>query len=128
MTEFLDSSAWLAYFFAYNKQVQKMIESNTILFASVISIFEVKKKLITNNYKNIQIQKAIDFISQRSILIELTKEICENAAEISAKKKLHAIDSLIYASSLDNNCILVTGDSDFEGLDKVSILPKFVSS
>jgi predicted nucleic acid-binding protein len=43
-TEFklLDSSIWLAYFFAEREVVKELIDSNEILYTSSLSLFEVK--------------------------------------------------------------------------------------
>ena len=64
----------------------------------------------------------LSYIKEKSIITKLEQDICEKAAEISLKNKLHAIDSLIYTASLINNCILVTGDNHFKNLERVIII------
>lgn len=64
----------------------------------------------------------LSYIKERSILVKLDQKICEEAAELSIKEKLHAVDSLIYLSSLLNNCTLITADKDFKDLEKVIII------
>lgn len=119
-SKLLDSSAWLSYFFGQSPKVKKIIESEEILYTSVISLFEIKKKFLKEGIKDVD--KALNFIRERSIVVELNEKIAEQASEISFKNRLHAIDSLIYATAIDVNAMLITGDKDFEGMDKVVLI------
>ncbi|RLF42935.1 MAG: hypothetical protein DRN29_10775 [Thermoplasmata archaeon] len=118
-SKLLDSSAWLSYFFGQSKEIRKIVESEELLYTSVISLFEIKRKFLR---EGIDGEELLNFIKERSIIVELNEKIAEEAAEISFKKRLHAIDSLIYTSAKDINAILVTGDKDFEGIDNVIII------
>ena len=125
MTEsnyFLDSSAWISYFFAENEEVKGIIDHNTVLFTSVVSIFEVKRKLLREKVEKIRVSGVLSFIKEKSIIAKLDQDVCEKAAEISLTHKLPAIDSLIYTSSLANNSILVTGDNHFKNLEKIKLI------
>ena len=119
-SKLLDSSAWLSYFFGQSPKVKKIIESEEILYTSVISLFEIKRKFLKEGIKDVD--KALNFIRERSIVVELNEKIAEQASEISFKNRLHAIDSLIYATAIDVNAMLITGDKDFEGMDKVVLI------
>ena len=119
---FLDSSAWISYFFAENKEIKNIIDSQNIFLTSVISLFEIKRRLVRDELDKYKISMILSYIKERSIITKLEQDICEKAAEISLKNKLHAIDSLIYTTSLINNCILVTGDNHFKNLEKVIII------
>ena len=121
-SKFLDSSAWLSYFYATNQEVKSIIESNTLLFTSVISIFEIKNKLTKEKINKIKIQRLIEFIKKRSLIINIDSEIAEKAVEFSINNNLHTVDALIYSSSLTNNSILITLDNDFGNLEKVIVL------
>ncbi len=121
-SKLLDSSVWLAYFYAENNEIKSIVESNIILLTSSISLFEVKNKLIKDKTDSIKIQNSVDFIKQRSLIIDVGAEIAEEAVEIAKKNKLPIIDSLIYASSLKNNSELITLDNEFRDLDNVKIL------
>lgn len=118
----LDSSAWLAYFLEESAEARDIFEKGKIIFTSILSIFEIKRKLKRMKIFDDKISKAMSFIIHKSIVANLDLEIVDGATRISLEKKLAAIDSLIYSTSLLNNCVLVTGDSDFEGLDKVHVL------
>lgn len=125
MTEsryFLDSSAWISYFFAENEGVKSIIDNNNVLFTSVISIFEVKRKLLRDKVEKIRVSGVLYFIKEKSIIAKLDQDVCEKAAEISLAHKIPAIDSLIYTSSLTNNSILVTEDRHFKDLEKVRLI------
>ena len=125
MTEsrhFLDSSAWVSYFFAENEEIKGIVDNTNILLTSIISIFEIKRKLLRDNVENDRIIEILSFIKEKSIIIKIDQDICEKAAEISIKEKIPAIDSLIYTSSLTNNAILITGDSHFKRLEKVRVI------
>lgn len=116
----LDSSILFAYFF--DKKFQDLIESETIFFISILSIFEMKKKMLEKNVPENVIKEKLKFLRERSIILQLNEKIAGKAAEISINNKVPAIDSLIYASSLENNSIFLTLDNDFRGLEKIEIL------
>ena len=119
---FLDSSAWISYFFAENREIKNIIDAPNIFLTSVISLFEIKRTLVRDELDKYKILMILSYIKEKSRITKLEQDICEKAAEISLKNKLHAIDSLIYTASLINNCILVTGDNHFKNLEKVIIV------
>src|SRR3989344_3196035 len=120
----IDSSAWLSYFFAENNQIKEVIDGENFLFTSVISLFEIKKKLIKDKLIEEKTEKFINFIKEKSIILKLDINICEIASEISIKEELHAIDSLIYSTSILNKTKLITGDNDFRNKDNVILFKK----
>ena len=120
---FLDSSAWLSYFLAENDLSRKFIEGGRyLIMTSVLSIVEIKRKMLMRNAKEPKIEGFLDFIKSRGLVIVLDEKICRNAAEVSLKRKLHTVDSLIYSSAMLSNATLVSGDNHFKGLDNVIIL------
>ena len=121
-SRFIDSSTWLAYFYRENEEIKSIIESDTILLTSAISIFEIKNKLIKDKIELIKIQRVIEFIKKRSLVINIDSEIAEKAVEFSIKNKLRTTDALIYSSALKNNSILLTLDNDLKGLNNVAII------
>ncbi len=119
-SKLLDSSVWLAYL--GKKLCSEIIESKATLFLSVLSIFEIKKKLITDKISKKEIEENINFIKEKSILVPVTIEIVEKAVNVACEKKIPTADSIIYASALTNNVNLITLDNDFRGLERVEIL------
>ena len=119
---FLDSSAWLSYFFSENKEIKGIIDGTNVLFTSVISLFEIKRKLLRDRIEKDRVESIASFIKEKSIIARIDQDICEKAAEISIEEKIPAIDSLIYTSSLTNNTLFITGDSYFKNLEKVKLI------
>ncbi len=115
----LDSSAWLSYYFGENKIIKEIVESGNLLITSSLSLFEVKKRLLSLKKEPKQL---LDFIKQRSQIVPVNIIIAENAADIAIQKKLGAMDSLIYATNSIHNAELIKGDNDFRGLEKVKII------
>lgn len=119
-SKLLDSSIWLSYL--TNKEFTELIELKEALYTSSLTLFEIKKKLLKEKTASNIINQSIAFIKQRSLILPLTKEIAENAADISYNSKLPAIDAMIYASAQMNKLTLFTRDNDFRGLPNVIIL------
>ena len=74
------------------------------------------------NLDKIKIDNSIDFVKKKSLIVPLDAEIAEKAVELSIESDMPAIDSLIYATSLVKNAVLVTLDNDFRGLQKVLLM------
>ena len=119
-TKLIDSSVWLSYLL--NGEFKNIIENDEIILLSALSLFEIKKKLAKNSMPSSKISKSMDFIKKRSIVIPISAEIAEKAAEIALANKLPAADSLIYSTSVLHDSILYTIDNDFRGLKGVFIL------
>lgn len=119
----LDSSIWIAHLVEANQKATEEIESEEKVFCSILSIFEVKKKLIRDNfYTKEKIESSIDFIKKRSTIININEEIIDVAVKFSIKNKLATVDSLIYASAVHMKAALITADKDFKGLFNVEII------
>jgi|SRR3989344_953202 len=119
-SEIIDSSVWLSYLLEGN--YQNIIDREKTFFISPLSIFEIKKKLLDKEIPTHEIEEKIKFIKRKSISINLNDSIAERASEISHENQIPAIDSLIYASALLNNCIVLTKDNDFRNLKNTKIL------
>ncbi len=115
----VDSSTWLAYALASSKQAKTIIEGDGLLVTSVLSIFEVRKRLIQLKRDP---EAFIKFVYERSKVLVLTADIAEEAANLSFEKNLAAMDALIYATSQSCSAQLVTADNDFRGLSNVMII------
>jgi predicted nucleic acid-binding protein len=99
--------------------VKGIIESKKVLFTPVLSLFEIKRKLLGEGHRGEAIKKVLGFVKERSIIVDLSETLAEKAAELSAEIKLHTIDSIIYKGALESKATLITADSDFEGLGNV---------
>ena len=119
-SKLLDSTTWVDYLI--KKTHTEIIDSEEKLFLSVLSIFEIKKKLIKDKLPKEDIKKSIKFLKEKSIILPVTEKIAERAAEIANEKDMPMADSIIYVTSLFNNSKLLTLDNDFRGLENVEIL------
>ena len=116
-SKLVDSSVWIAYFF--NGMHKEIIDSDEMLLLSVLSLFEIRKSLSKNKIAEDKIKKSMEFVKRRSLIIEVNTEIAEKAVDFSLENGLPIIDSIIYATSVMNESILVTLDNDFRGLKGV---------
>ena len=116
----IDSSVWVSYLI--NGDYQNIIDTEEILLLSVLSIFEIEKRLLKEKLSANVVKNSMDFIKKRSLIIEVNVEIVEKAVQISLEKNLPAIDALIYSSTLINKAKLITLDNDFRNLGGVEIL------
>ena len=80
---------------------------------------EIKNKYQREGYPY---QEQIYLICNISSIIEISKEIALEAAEIKNKHKLYTVDALIYAASEKQKSILLTGDHHFKDLLNVELL------
>lgn len=115
----LDTSAWLAYYFAESPAVKEIVEGKELIITSSLSLFEIKKKLISIQK---DFQELLKFIKARGEVIAPAIEIAEKAADLAIANRLGAMDALIYTTSMLRQAELVTGDNDFRGLPNVRIL------
>ena len=121
MTEYnlIDSSIWIDYLI--NGNHKELIEKEEKLLLATISLIEIKKKLSKLKVPSKEINNKVDYIKKHSIIIDLNEKIAEKASELVIEKELPIADSIVYASAVINNAILLTLDNDFRGLDKVRI-------
>jgi predicted nucleic acid-binding protein len=121
MIEFnlIDSSLWIDYL--VNGNFKDIIEKEEKLLLATISLIEIKKKLSKLKIPNKEITNKVDYIKKQSIIINLDEKIAEKASELVIEKDLPIADSIVYASALINNAVLLTLDNDFRGLDNVKI-------
>jgi predicted nucleic acid-binding protein len=121
MTETFDTSAWIEYFSGsrLGRLVKRYVDSSDTIFTPSIGLMEIKHKYQKEMKKW---KSRIDFITERSLVIDIDTEIALLAADIKFKYKLHSIDALIYASSRKHKSILLTKDHHFQDLKDVIIL------
>ena len=118
-TKCIDSSAWLLYYFGENETIQKIVDQESILTTSSLTLFEVKKKILSL-HKNPEL--FLSLIKKRSSIIVPGIIIAETAAVLAHTHRLPTIDALIYATSLSTRSELITADNDFRGLAGVRML------
>ncbi len=119
-SKFIDSSLLIA--FIIDGRGKEIISKPDIFLISVLSLFEVHKKLLQFNINEDKISNYLNFIKRKSVVINVDEKVAVKAVEFSHKNDLPAIDSLIYASAVLNNATLFTLDNDFRGLKNVIVM------
>jgi len=122
--KFIDSSIWLDHFAETSKNSIAIIESSEVVQCSILSLYEVEKRLIKLKVTPEEIERALQFIKLRGIIINLNEDILSQAVNFSVKYNLSAIDALIYATAMEQNSILITADNNFRGLPNTEIIDK----
>lgn len=121
-SKFLDSSIWLEYLF--NGLFTELIDSPEIVYTSVLSWYEIKRKLHKEKIDPHKISRSLEFIRKRALLLSVIPEVADYAAEVSLKHGLAAMDALIYSTAKINSLPLFTCDNDFRGLEGAKVLNK----
>ncbi|MEK6947614.1 MAG: PIN domain-containing protein [Nanoarchaeota archaeon] len=121
---FIDSSVWVAHLFESSMEASSIVESENLLFTSLLSIFEIRKKLVKANCDIEMINNSINYIKEKSIIVTLEEDIINSAVNFSIKYNLGALDALIYASTIIIKAQLITADNDFRNLENVKIIKK----
>ena len=116
-----DSYAWVEYFAGSEKGkvVKKIIESQEEILTPAICIGEIKRKYLKENKEH---NSRIDFIIKRSKIIKIDFNIASKAASLCHENNLYMIDALVYASALQVNSELLTGDQHLKKLEKIKFL------
>ena len=122
MTDYdlIDSSVWVDYLI--NGKHKDLIETEKKLLLATISIIEIIKKLNRLKIPKKEIAQKIAYVKKQSILVDLDEKIAEKASEIVIEKEIPLADSIVYASAILNDSILITLDNDFRGLDSVKLI------
>lgn len=121
MTVTFDSSAWIEYFAGTLKGriVKSYIDKNVNILTPSICLMEIKNKYMREGHR---FQEQIEFISNISSIIDISKEIALKGADIKKQFNLYSIDAIVYASSQIKKSILLTGDHHFKNLKGIEIL------
>lgn len=120
----VDSSGWLEYFTdgTNAKIFAPAIEDSDKLIVSVINLYEVYKKVMTERNENAA-KEAAGILMQGKVL-EVDASIAVRAARLSSELKIPMADSLIYVTARLNNAIVWTQDYDFKDLEGVKFIKK----
>ena len=120
----VDSSGWVEYLGNGPKadRFAPYLESQAILLLPSIVVYEVHKKLYRERGKG----SADEFLSQAfgfgERLISLNLELAALASITSLDANLPMADAIIYATAHRYNAQLITSDSHFANLPKVTLV------
>ena len=118
----VDSGGWIEYLAARPRadDFARYIESDQPLVTSAIQVYEIYKVV----RRDISEERAIESVSVlRATTVEpLDESLALEAADISLEHGLAMADAIIFATARRHRAEIVTVDSDFEGLPRVTLI------
>jgi predicted nucleic acid-binding protein len=63
-------------------------------------------------------------LMQQSHVVPLDDSIALSAADLCLQYSIPMGDSVVYATAVENKCLLITSDDHFRNLEKVEYIPK----
>ena len=116
-----DTYAWIEYFIGSEKGriAKKYVDSDEEIGISSLCLAEIKVKYEKEGRDP---SEKIKFILSRSRIIAVNAEIALLAAEQKVKQGLYLIDAVMYATAINSNAKLLSGDKHFQKLDRVELL------
>ena len=120
----VDSCGWLEWFSdgVLAPKYQKYLENKNELLVPTIVLYEVYKIL----KREVGEEKALLAFGHMKIseVIHFDENLALQAADISLLHNLAMADAIVYATSLENNCRLITSDGDLKSLPQVTFISK----
>ena len=116
--QLVDSCLWLNYL--TGKSTKEFLDQEIPLALSVLSLFEIAKKLKRFNFPSKKIQHILQYLEEYSLIFDVDSSIAIQAVNFS--EQLGAVDALLYATAQINECPFLTCDNDFRGLPNVKII------
>lgn len=118
----VDSSGWIEYLADRPKAdlFAPYIEGSEPLVSSAIQIYEIYKVV----RRDLNEERAIEAVSAlRTTTIEpLVEGLALEAADVALEYGLAMADAIIFATASRHDAELVTGDADFDGLPRVTLI------
>ena len=118
----VDSSGWIEYLAARPNAAlfAPYIQGSEPLLSSAIQIYEIYKVV----RRDLNEERAIEAVSAlRMTTIEpLVESLALEAADIALEHGLAMADAIIFATASRHEAQIVTGDVDFDGLPRVTLI------
>lgn len=118
----VDSSGWIEYLAERPKAdlFAPYIEGSEALLSSAIQVYEIYKVV----RRDVNEERAIEAVSAlRTTMIEpLVEALALEAADVALEYELAMADAMIYATASRHEAEIVTGDADFDGLPRVTLI------
>lgn len=117
MTLIVDSSGWIDFFAngPHAAEYAKYLRDPARIVTPTILLYEVYKKVRRERTE----EDALVAVSlmNRTRIVPLSESIALLAAEVSLKHALPMADAIVYATAMEQNCKVVTGDAHFKDLE-----------
>ena len=118
----VDSSGWIEYFTSgpHAAEYQKHLKDARKIITPTIILYEVYKKI----KREISEEAALEAVSamKQTEIVPVSESIALLAADLSIKHALPMADAIVYASAVEMDCTVVTGDAHFKGLEKAVLI------
>ena len=118
----VDSSGWIEYLAERPKAdlFAPYIEGSEPLLSSAIQVYEIYKVV----RRDLNEERAIEAVSAlRTTMIEpLAEGLALEAADVALEYGLAMADAIIFATASRHEAEIVTGDADFDGLPRVTLI------
>lgn len=118
----VDSSGWIEYLAERPKAdlFAPYIEGSEPLVSSAIQVYEIYKVV----RRDLNEERAIEAVSAlRTTTIEpLAEGLALEAADVALEYGLAMADAIIFATASRHEAELVTGDANFDGLPRVTLI------
>ena len=120
----VDSCGWLEWFTdgPLAEEYRPYLEENDELLIPAIVLYEVYK-ILKRGVGEEKALLAVGYMKNAQV-IPLDASLALRAADIALQHKLAMADAIVFATALTHECLLITSDSDLQGLNGVKYLPK----
>ncbi|MDQ7825873.1 MAG: type II toxin-antitoxin system VapC family toxin [Candidatus Eremiobacteraeota bacterium] len=120
----IDSTGWIEYFIAgpHADEYEEYLDDLSTIYTPTIILYEVYKKVKKEKGE----ENALIAISQlmKTRTVPLDSNLALLAADFSVRHSLPMADAIVYATTIEKNCTLITSDEHFAALDRVIYVPK----
>ena len=115
----VDSSGWIEFFTdgPLADEYARHLKDQDRVITPTIVLYEVYKKIKRERTE----EEALSAVSlmNRTKVVALTESTALFAADLSLKHSLPMTDAIVYATALEADCKVITGDAHFRELDRV---------
>jgi len=120
----IDSSGWLEFFGEgpHAKEFANRLRQPANVLTPTIAIYEVYKWIKRERSEDDAMYAAATMRKTR--VVDLSDEIALTAADLSLAHRLAMADAIILATARAHDAQIFTTDSDFEGLEGVTVFSK----
>jgi len=117
--QLVDSSGWIEFFIGgpLAEEYARHLKDLDRVVTPTIVLYEVYKKIKRDRTE----EEALAAVSlmNRTKVVDLSESTALFAADLSIKHSLPMADAIVYATALETDCTVITGDAHFRELDRV---------
>lgn len=120
----IDSSGWLEFFAdgPYADEFAARLRQPANVITPTIAIYEVYKWIKRERSEDDAIYAAATM--RKTLVVDLSDEIALTAADLNLAHKLPMADAIILATARAHDAEVLTTDSDFDGVEGVTVFSK----